>query len=62
MAQLQNRPLVEILMTDLVENSGRIGNSATVWKIIRKCWEMQETQRADCRITMSEMGIQAILI
>jgi hypothetical protein len=62
MAQLHNRPLFEMLMTDLVQKSGRIGNSATVWKIIRKCWEMQETKRADCRITMSEMGVQAILI
>lgn len=49
-------------MSNMVRDSGRIGNSATVLKIVKKCWQLQETGRADSRITMREMGIWAILI
>lgn len=62
MAQPHTRSFFENLMSDMVRESGRIGNSATVLKIIRKCWQLQETGRADSRITMREMGIRAILI
>jgi len=61
MAQ-SHRPFFETLMTGLTRKSGRFGNTATVLKIMRKCWEMQETGRADCQIAMSEMGVHAILI
>ncbi|CAG7919109.1 unnamed protein product [Penicillium olsonii] len=61
MAQ-SDRPFFESLMGRLVCESGRFGNTATVFKIINKCWEMQETGRADCRIAMSEMGVHALLI
>ncbi|CAG8127200.1 unnamed protein product [Penicillium salamii] len=57
-----HQPFFERLMGQLMRESGRFGNTATVQKIITKCWEMQETGRADCRIAMSEMGIHALLI
>ena len=62
MAQPHVRPFFENLMAELVRGAGRCGNSETVWKIITKCWEMQETARVDSRATMAEMGIHAILI
>jgi hypothetical protein len=62
MAQPQNQRLFENLMADVVRDSARFGNCGTVLKIMRNCWKMQETGRADCRITMSKMGICAILI
>lgn len=61
MAQ-SHQPFFEKLMGDLMHGSGRFGNTATVIKIVNKCWEMQETGRADCRIAMSEMGVHALLI
>lgn len=62
MAQPHTRYFWENLMSNMVRDSGRIGNSATVLKIVKKCWQLQETGRADSRITMREMGIWAILI
>lgn len=62
MAQPHTRPFFDNLMTDLVRRAGRCGNSATVLKIMRKCWEMQEKTRTDCRIAMSELDIHPILI
>jgi hypothetical protein len=62
MAQPLVQPLFESLMDELVRGAGRCGNSGTVLKIMKKCWEMQKTARVDCRTTMAEMGIHAILI
>ena len=62
MAQPHTQPFFENIMVDLVRDSGRCGNSGTVLKIIKKCWEMQKTVRVDCRTTMAEIGVHAILI
>lgn len=62
MAQSHARSFFENLMLGMVRESGRIGNIATVWKIIQKCWQLQERGPADSRSTMREMGIWAILI
>lgn len=62
MAQPPNQLLFENLMANVVRDSARFGNCGTVLKIMRNCWKMQETGRADCRITMAKMDICAILI
>lgn len=62
MAQPPNQLLFEDLMANVVRDSARFGNCGTVLKIMRNCWKMQEMGLADCRITMSKMGICAILV
>ncbi|CAG8423415.1 unnamed protein product [Penicillium salamii] len=62
MAQSDQQPLFEDLMADLVRHSARFGNLGTVLKIMRNCWKLQETESADCRITMVKTGICVILI
>ncbi|GFF34816.1 hypothetical protein IFM51744_02574 [Aspergillus udagawae] len=57
-----DRPYFESLIVELVHASGGIGNTATVLKIMRKCWEMQQFDEADCRDAMSELEINALLI
>jgi hypothetical protein len=57
-----DRPYFESLIVELVHASGGIGNTATVLKIMRKCWEMQQFNEADCRDAMSELEINALLI
>lgn len=58
----QHQPFFESLMVELVRECGRFGNTATVLKIMRKCWDMQKSGPADCRVTMGEMGVYAILV
>ncbi|KAK2604028.1 hypothetical protein N8I77_006989 [Diaporthe amygdali] len=52
----------EDLLTGLVRDSGRFGNSAAVLKILRKCWSKQKTSSIDCAAAMSELNMCALLI
>ena len=58
---LRHQSFSESLIVELVRECGRFGNTATFLKIMR-CWEIQKTGPADCRVTMGEMGVYAILV
>lgn len=61
----QRRSFEAMLLKSAEGRMGQVGNCGTVLKVMRRCWQLQDSQQGkiwDCSGTMQEMGISVLLI